>query len=252
MPTNSSRRPSSTSIPTPNARGILRRRRQPGFHEHLVNRFGRTDGSRNGRNGRRAHAGENARRCAASGCSPPDLRKDTQVRRQTCGRSHEGSAHRGVGLGLGLFGVPRPSGRAGARSRIWRRRVMSAASIIRATTRSSITAASSIPDLSMTPCWPRPSDASSCGSRIPICPVQRAGISRTRCRDDLTEVKKLADDKREAAEIRPACCATTSFQLAADPTKTSGMPTALSPVPGIRFVAARCRRRAAERKREGL
>jgi N-acetylated-alpha-linked acidic dipeptidase len=51
----------------------------------------------------------------------------------------------------------------------------------------------------------------------------------------VTEIKKLADDKREAQAIQAKLLADHAFELAADPTKSSGVPTALLPVPGIDF-----------------
>ncbi|MBV8976598.1 MAG: M28 family peptidase [Alphaproteobacteria bacterium] len=51
------------------------------------------------------------------------------------------------------------------------------------------------------------------------------------------EVKKLADDKRQAAEIQDKMLADHAFHLAADPTKSSGEPTALRPVPAIDFAS---------------
>ena len=50
-------------------------------------------------------------------------------------------------------------------------------------------------------------------------------------------MKKLADDKREEAETQARLLRDRAFQLAADPTKTSGLPTALDPVPHIEFAA---------------
>src|SRR6185503_18018420 len=49
------------------------------------------------------------------------------------------------------------------------------------------------------------------------------------------EVKKLADTKREAADAQGKMLAGNSFRLADDPTKTSGAPTALKPVPHFNF-----------------
>jgi N-acetylated-alpha-linked acidic dipeptidase len=50
---------------------------------------------------------------------------------------------------------------------------------------------------------------------------------------DLTEVKKLADNKREEADNQAGLLRDKAFQLVADPTKTSGLPTALSSVPKL-------------------
>jgi len=61
--------------------------------------------------------------------------------------------------------------------------------------------------------------------------VQRAQDFADAMGDDLTEVKKLADNMREAADIQAGLLHDKAFELAADPTKTSGLPTPLSPVP---------------------
>ncbi|HEY1962635.1 MAG TPA: transferrin receptor-like dimerization domain-containing protein, partial [Rhizomicrobium sp.] len=45
------------------------------------------------------------------------------------------------------------------------------------------------------------------------------------------EVKKLAGDKHEAADTQAKMLADRAFQLTADPTKTSGAPVMLKPVP---------------------
>ena len=48
-------------------------------------------------------------------------------------------------------------------------------------------------------------------------------------------MKKLADDKREEAETQAKLLRDRAFQLAADPTKSSGLPTALDRVPHMEF-----------------
>jgi N-acetylated-alpha-linked acidic dipeptidase len=48
-------------------------------------------------------------------------------------------------------------------------------------------------------------------------------------------VKKLADDEREEAEAQARLLHDRAFQLAADPTKSTGLPTALGPVPHLEF-----------------
>jgi N-acetylated-alpha-linked acidic dipeptidase len=50
-----------------------------------------------------------------------------------------------------------------------------------------------------------------------------------------TEVKKLAADRREAAEVQKKMLADNSFALAADPTKPHGNPAALMSVPHFNF-----------------
>ncbi len=66
-------------------------------------------------------------------------------------------------------------------------------------------------------------------------PVQSAGAFADTVADYLDEVKKLADSKREEAETQAKLLRDRSFQLAADPTKSSGLPTALEPVPQVEF-----------------
>jgi N-acetylated-alpha-linked acidic dipeptidase len=51
----------------------------------------------------------------------------------------------------------------------------------------------------------------------------------------LDEVKKLADNKREAADTQAKQFAINAFHLADDPTKTSGPPVKLASVPHINF-----------------
>ena len=66
-------------------------------------------------------------------------------------------------------------------------------------------------------------------------PVQRAGDFADEVSLDLTEIKKLAEDKREAAEIQAGMLRDRSFTLSADPTKSNGAPTALEQVPKFDF-----------------
>lgn len=66
-------------------------------------------------------------------------------------------------------------------------------------------------------------------------PVQRAGGFADAVSDYLDEVKALADQMREAADTQAQLLHDRAFQLAADPTKSSGLPTALAPVPHIEF-----------------
>jgi N-acetylated-alpha-linked acidic dipeptidase len=53
----------------------------------------------------------------------------------------------------------------------------------------------------------------------------------------LDEVKKLLDDKREEAETQSQMLRDRVFQLADDPTKSNGLPTALDRVPHVEFAA---------------
>ena len=62
-------------------------------------------------------------------------------------------------------------------------------------------------------------------------PVQRAGNFAEAIGRYLKEVEKLAKDKREAAANQAKLLDDHSFQLSADPTKTSGVPIALKQVP---------------------
>ncbi len=66
-------------------------------------------------------------------------------------------------------------------------------------------------------------------------PLQQAGDFADTMSRYLGEVKKLADEKREAAEIQAKLLADKAFELTADPTKSSGMPTALLVVPKFDF-----------------
>jgi len=62
-------------------------------------------------------------------------------------------------------------------------------------------------------------------------PVQRAGDFAETVSRYLERVKKLDKDKRDAADIQGKILADRAFQLAADPTQPSGVPTALQPAP---------------------
>jgi len=66
-------------------------------------------------------------------------------------------------------------------------------------------------------------------------PVQRAGDFADQISLYLTEIKKLADDKREAAQMQAKLLGDRAFALAADPTKPNGAPTALEQVPKFDF-----------------
>jgi N-acetylated-alpha-linked acidic dipeptidase len=68
-------------------------------------------------------------------------------------------------------------------------------------------------------------------------PVQQAGDFADTISGYVTEVKKLADDRREAQQTQAKLLTDGVFTLAADPTKSSGPPTALQPVPKIDFAA---------------
>jgi N-acetylated-alpha-linked acidic dipeptidase len=68
-------------------------------------------------------------------------------------------------------------------------------------------------------------------------PVQRAGDFADAVAEYLGQVKKLADEKREEAEIQAGLLRDRAFQLAADPTKTSGLPTPLERVPHVELAA---------------
>jgi N-acetylated-alpha-linked acidic dipeptidase len=66
-------------------------------------------------------------------------------------------------------------------------------------------------------------------------PVQNASGFANAVADYLDQVKKLADDEREEAEAQARLLHDRAFQLAADPTKSTGLPTALGPVPHLEF-----------------
>jgi N-acetylated-alpha-linked acidic dipeptidase len=68
-------------------------------------------------------------------------------------------------------------------------------------------------------------------------PVQRAEGFADAVSNYLVEIKKLADDKREEADTQAGLLRDRAFQLAADPTKSSGLPTSLELVPHIEFAA---------------
>jgi N-acetylated-alpha-linked acidic dipeptidase len=66
-------------------------------------------------------------------------------------------------------------------------------------------------------------------------PPQRYGDFADTVSGYLTEVKKLADSKRDAAEMQAKMLESGAFRLADDPNRTSGMPQALKPVPHFNF-----------------
>ena len=66
-------------------------------------------------------------------------------------------------------------------------------------------------------------------------PLQQVGNFYDAMSRYFGEIKKLANEKREKTDIQAKLLADGSFQLAADPTKTSGPPTALKPVPKFEF-----------------
>jgi len=68
-------------------------------------------------------------------------------------------------------------------------------------------------------------------------PVQRAGGFAEAVADYLGQVEKLADDEREEADTQAKLLRDRAFQLADDPTKSSGLPTALDRVPHVEFAA---------------
>ena len=68
-------------------------------------------------------------------------------------------------------------------------------------------------------------------------PLQQAGDFADTMAVYLGEVKKLAKDKREEAATQAKLLADHVFELSADPTKTSGVPTALQQVPQMKFAA---------------
>ena len=83
-------------------------------------------------------------------------------------------------------------------------------------------------------------------------PAQRAGAFAEAMSDDLDQVKKLADDEREEAETQAKMLRDRAFQLADDPTKTSGLPTALDRVPHVEFAALEDAIDRLKRERQGI
>jgi len=70
-----------------------------------------------------------------------------------------------------------------------------------------------------------------------MLPLQRVGGFADAIAEDLDEMKKLADHKREEAENQSGLLRDRAFQLSADPTKSSGVPAALDRVPHLEFAA---------------
>jgi len=68
-------------------------------------------------------------------------------------------------------------------------------------------------------------------------PLQRATNFADTMASYAGELKKLADNKREAAELQAKMLTDRSFEIAADPTKSHGDPAALKAVPKIDFGA---------------
>ena len=68
-------------------------------------------------------------------------------------------------------------------------------------------------------------------------PVQQEESFAEDVSNYLDEVKKLVDEKREEAETQSEMLRDRVFQLADDPTKSSGLPTALDRVPHVEFAA---------------
>jgi N-acetylated-alpha-linked acidic dipeptidase len=68
-------------------------------------------------------------------------------------------------------------------------------------------------------------------------PVQRTSDFAETVSGYLEEVEKLVDDKRDQAETQSGLLRDRAFQLAADPTKSSGLPTPLDRVPHLEFAA---------------
>jgi len=66
-------------------------------------------------------------------------------------------------------------------------------------------------------------------------PVQRASDFAAAVSDYLDQVKKLTDGKREEAETQARLIRDRAFQLAADPSQSSGLPAILDPVPHLDF-----------------
>ena len=68
-------------------------------------------------------------------------------------------------------------------------------------------------------------------------PVQRASDFANAAAVYLEQVKKLADERRQQADTQAKLLSERAFQLAPDPTKSSGLPTPLQSVPHLEFAA---------------
>ncbi|MFZ0660091.1 MAG: transferrin receptor-like dimerization domain-containing protein, partial [Candidatus Binataceae bacterium] len=66
-------------------------------------------------------------------------------------------------------------------------------------------------------------------------PLQNASDFAGAVSDYLDQVKKLSDDERQEADTQAKLLQDHAFQLASDPTKSSGIPTALDRVPHLDF-----------------
>jgi N-acetylated-alpha-linked acidic dipeptidase len=66
-------------------------------------------------------------------------------------------------------------------------------------------------------------------------PLQRYGDFADTVSKYVDEVKKLADTKRDSAEMQAKLLAADAYRLADDPKETSGQPTALKSVPRFNF-----------------
>ena len=68
-------------------------------------------------------------------------------------------------------------------------------------------------------------------------PVQRSSELAEVVSDYVDQLEKLEDDERDQAETQAGLLHDRVFQLAADPTKSNGLPTPLDRVPHIEFAA---------------
>src|SRR5262249_16826128 len=68
-------------------------------------------------------------------------------------------------------------------------------------------------------------------------PVQRPQDFAEKVSDYLDKIEKLAGHEGEQAETQAGLLHDRAFQLAADPTKSSGLPAPLGPVPHLEFAA---------------
>jgi N-acetylated-alpha-linked acidic dipeptidase len=66
-------------------------------------------------------------------------------------------------------------------------------------------------------------------------PLQRAGDFAEAVSDYFDQLEKLAQSKRADTETQTKLLQDRAFQLASDPTKTSGLPTPMGPVPKLEF-----------------
>ena len=232
-----------------NGRGFLERRRQPGFPASREPGRRRRDRSRD----RRSHRPSACAPTCASRRSHPAPKSMLKAEAKIAADPDKDFPIEPLGSGSDFSAFLDSPGRARAGPRFLPRRARAPASTTRATTPSSITAASSIRASSMTPCWPRPLGRIVMRAADADLPLQRASGFADAVSDYLDQVKKLADNKREEAETQAKLLRDHAFQLAADPDQVERhCPPRCDAVPHVRFRRARGRGRSAQAQRQGL